>query len=794
MFPSSALYHIGDLRAPPVENLAGNLKFVEICGTPPRESDGMDDGSVMENVKAMLRDHGETICPQNGLEPACLANNLDVVRYLLELEYRVSLSGMVEGDTRRVEGSISLLRAVCKLGHADVALALMEMGEYPVQPDIECLELSCAFLAPDKCGLSGDMQRCVLKMLSPGASGACVTDIRVVEIVFGTRCIPLMKRLLELCDSTVFRRHVQLHRDISSWAAYSDASILRIVGEKFGFSNGAELAEIASVTGDVDVFKLVCQHSSLTNMETCILTVSEKGHLDLLKVMLEMVVAGKYRLQAGTLLRALYFADESVGIEIKELLKTRMRNYQYRPVLDQYNPSLVGIASCTGDIEMFKMAFQHSDMTKMAACVLIASEKGHLNLLKVMLEMIVASKYQLPTRTLLHAFYKADIHGRLQIRELLKTNMASNRYIILTTDVNVAMKIGEQSCMEKDVRLLDIIASMDVRRYLDYNKFLCLACEYGCEMIVRMLLESEDLRKKNKIDVNCSKCLPMIMACRNGHVNLVQMLVDGYNATFSSDLLMYACKYGQLEVAKLLISRYGVEANACDGLALIEACTYGHAHVAVMLIKAGADPRSQDQLGLDKASSRGHIEIVEIFLELEDISFSKAFKLACQNRHVRIMKLLWIQRVNDCKSCGLQEIFEEMCANGAHVAVEYFMALVSDEVNMDYNRGFTMACRNGHLPIVKLLIDQETAVEVNACGGLPLVKACKYGHIEIVKLLLAKEAYIRRHDFVLDDIVDADIKKLILESNALRSPVKKQRVAANTEMKMDTEMIPMIAV
>lgn len=707
MFPISAFYHVGDLRAPPVENLAGNLKFVEICRTP-RASDRMDDDSVMEKVNTMLRDHGETVCPQNGLEPACLANSVDIVKYLLDLEYKVSvrddLSGMVDEDPRRrVEGSISLLRAVCNLGHADVAIALMEMGERPVQPDIECLALSCAFCAPESCdsGFNEDMQRCVLKMLSLGVSKISINDIRVVELVFGTRCVPLIKRLLELCDSNVFKKYiqlhrgqyVQLHRDISSWAAYSDMSLLRLVGEKFGFSNGAELAEIASVTGNVEMFKLVCRHSNLTNMETCILTVSEKGHLDLLKVMLEMIAAGKYWLQTGTLLHALYNA-----------------------------------------------------------------------------------------------------YGHLGIKELLMTHIKRMKYNISRTDVNVAMKIGEQSCMRNDIRLLEIIVSVDVGRYLDYNKFLCIACEYGCERIVRMLLESEDLHKKRKIDVNCSKCLPMIMACRNGHVNLVQMLVDGYNATFSSDLLMYACKYGQLEVAKLLISRYGVEANACDGLALIEACTYGHAHVAVMLIKAGTDPRSQDQLGLDKASSRGHIEIVEIFLSLEDISFSKAFKLACQNRHVRIMKLLWIQRVNDCKSCGLQEIFEEMCENGAIAAVEYFMALVSDEVNMDYNRGFTMACRNGHLPIVKLLIDQETAVEVNACGGLPLAKACKYGHIEIVKLLLAKNAYIRRHDFVLDDIVDADIKKLILESNALRSPVKKQRVAANTEMKMDTEMMPMIAV
>ena len=469
MYSSTILYHCSDFRTHgPIKNLDVNKAFVGICSTP-RDAEEMDD-AVLANVKAMLRDHGDDICPQNGLEPACLANRLDVVKYLLELEYKVSMNDgiTIDEDKRRVEGSIHILQTVCKLGYADVAIALMEMCEKPVQPDMECLELSCAFLASDKCG-SECMQRCVLKILSLGI----FKFIRAAEIVFRTRCTPLIMRLLEYYDANMFRMDQgrnwilnQLHRNICSWAADIDISILRIVAEKFGFPNSAVWAERASATGNVEMFKLVWENSYLTNMDACILIAAENGHMDLLEEMLTMIDTD---VPAITFLHAFYSAEENVAIFIKDLLKTHMirrvlEQYQslfagcasgtgnvrmFKMALDKYISVFAKIASATCDIEMFKMVRQHLDLTNMIACIVIASGKGYLDLLKEMLTVVASDRYQYSAGPLLHAFYSADIDNS-NIRELVEAHMDCNKnggiqYNISENDVHVAMKIGMQS-------------------------------------------------------------------------------------------------------------------------------------------------------------------------------------------------------------------------------------------------------------------------------------------------------------------------------------------------------------
>ena len=317
--------------------------------------------------------------------------------------------------------------------------------------------------------------------------------------------------------------------------------------------------------------------------------------------------------------------------------------------------------------------------------------------------------------------------------------------------------------------------SMDITRYLDYNHFFCCACEVGNERIVQFLLTSV----RNKINVNCQNGLPLIMACRNGYMNLVILLVEKYCAIASELALTHACKHGHIEIATRMISRYSVSPDACEGWALIEACDNGYAHVVEMLLEAGADPRSKDQLGLNKACSNGYMEILDIFLKIGNISFSDAFVWACWNGRLSIMKRLWTMRNDDCRKCYLQDVYEKMCEKGEYAAVESFLTLLSDQIRMDYNGGFIKACCNGHFSIVKMLINQESAVDVNVSNGLPLIKACMHGRTEIVKLLLDNDARVMS-ELKVDDIKHADIKELILKSNALHSPpAKKQRVVVN---------------
>jgi ankyrin repeat protein len=58
-----------------------------------------------------------------------------------------------------------------------------------------------------------------------------------------------------------------------------------------------------------------------------------------------------------------------------------------------------------------------------------------------------------------------------------------------------------------------------------------------------------------------------------------------------------------------------------------------------------------------------------------------------------------------------------------------------------------VACQNGHINIIKLLINKGIDINIKNNDGLAgLYSACKNGHIDIVKLLIDKGADINKMD------------------------------------------------
>ena len=62
------------------------------------------------------------------------------------------------------------------------------------------------------------------------------------------------------------------------------------------------------------------------------------------------------------------------------------------------------------------------------------------------------------------------------------------------------------------------------------------------------------------------------------------------------------------------------------------------------------------------------------------------------------------------------------------------------------NNGYTpllLACQKGHFAVVKFLIEEKANIEANTnYGTTPLLLACQYGHLEILKLLIQNEANV----------------------------------------------------
>jgi hypothetical protein len=136
----------------------------------------------------------------------------------------------------------------------------------------------------------------------------------------------------------------------------------------------------------------------------------------------------------------------------------------------------------------------------------------------------------------------------------------------------------------------------------------------------------------------------------------------------------------------------------------------------------------------------GVLSVISKFVKVPEMSVSSAFKLACLNGSSDVMRKLWNEHREQCLQCDIKKLFICACESGNYETALTFLSF--EDVQLDYNEGFVRSCRNGHLNIVSLFIDQESAVDVNCSHGLPLVTSSRHGHIEIVQLLLDSGAKI----------------------------------------------------
>ena len=134
---------------------------------------------------------------------------------------------------------------------------------------------------------------------------------------------------------------------------------------------------------------------------------------------------------------------------------------------------------------------------------------------------------------------------------------------------------------------------------------------------------------------------------------------------------------------------------------------------------------------------------IKILTKLEIIhkDESNMIQLACQNGHIEIVKLLIQNNVN------------------IHVYCDLPIAIASS---------------NGHIEIVKLLIQNNA--NINARNDRALELACQSGHIEIVKLLIQNGADIHNHKDVSIKVAyqnhHTEIVELLIQNGAKIEPLK----------------------
>lgn len=227
------------------------------------------------------------------------------------------------------------------------------------------------------------------------------------------------------------------------------------------------------------------------------------------------------------------------------------------------------------------------------------------------------------------------------------------------------------------------------------------------------------------------------IAARNGHYDIVELLLDLRYATSSNEVksvnvnhadrdgwtpLRSASWGGHTEVVKLLIQHQRIQIDLADKeqrTALRAAAWSGHEDILRALIAAGADVNSVDKQGrtsLIAASYMGHYDIVEILLE----SGADVNHLDIDGRSALCVAAL-------CGSSGYSKVMS--------ILLEYHAN--TDQQDNDGMSPLLVSSFEGNTEVCELLLENGADPDLSDnMSRTPLWAACTTGHSEIVKLLL----------------------------------------------------------
>jgi len=239
-----------------------------------------------------------------------------------------------------------------------------------------------------------------------------------------------------------------------------------------------------------------------------------------------------------------------------------------------------------------------------------------------------------------------------------------------------------------------------LRRKLNINEMLIIACSSGNIKMVKTILASNDPLLSTNFSIWYG-ITPLIIACHEGHANIVSLLCGIKNVEVNKPMhdgetpLFVACKKGRVDVVKFLLEDSRVKVNDVN-----------------IMMEDGRTP----------------------------------FYIACQQNHVEVVKLLLRDERVEINLINNQHEtpFYVTCKKGSIEIVKLFLNDQRVDMNKRDENGatpFYIACWKGYIEIVKLLLKDER-IDINkprTNGATPFYIACEKGYIEIVKLILASE-------------------------------------------------------
>ena len=232
----------------------------------------------------------------------------------------------------------------------------------------------------------------------------------------------------------------------------------------------------------------------------------------------------------------------------------------------------------------------------------------------------------------------------------------------------------------------------------------------------------------NLLDKVCQGETLLHRACKGGHADLVQILIDENKADFEAqDIkkrmpLHLAALHGHNELVEKYISSHSTVGDAESTTLLHMACQGGHIRLVRRLIKKyAADVNARDSnknTPLSLAAWKGHRNVVHELIEVFKCNcYVKGFKKrtllhqACLGGHLELTDML--------------------------ISKYKFQLHIKDKSK---NAPICLAARKGHRRLVTQLIDKHECAPniIGSAGKTLLHHACEGGHLKLARILVSE--------------------------------------------------------
>ena len=277
----------------------------------------------------------------------------------------------------------------------------------------------------------------------------------------------------------------------------------------------------------------------------------------------------------------------------------------------------------------------------------------------------------------------------------------------------------------------------------DMRSALHLACAEGHMEMVELLVQ---MGAKTSVKDRWGN-EPLQEAMLHGHVDVVDFLIKhGVILSLESQTALEfkmctLASQGDMKRIKLLV-QCGVAVNSADydnrsALHLSSAC--GHTDIVEYLICCKADVNFKDRWGgtaMTDAVRGGHLGVQKVLSKAENYGKAESESGDTPGRHLSPFDRKAIKN-SFLEAAAVGDVAEvRLClAKGAH----------ADDCDYDNRSALHLACSEGKLPVVTLLIGMQAQVDVvDRWGNVPLQDAMRQGHRDIVDVLTQAGARLSR--------------------------------------------------